>query len=155
MKKQFILYKVMMIEKIKSAVFAKYKKEDCKWVFMSVFDENNKLLMSNGAFYTDKVLDSLLDTLYHWLVENHKNVSHIVVDVITDEEEITDVSKINEIPLQEYWIAVIAGSKYWVMLPNTVWVTNTIQAIQLIKQKDNLEWNAKIVKFHTDRVLVQ
>ena len=101
MKKQFILYKVMMIEKIKSAVFAKYKKEDCKWVFMSVFDENNKLLMSNGAFYTDKVLDSLLDTLYHWLVENHKNVSHIVVDVITDEEEITDVSKINEIPLQE------------------------------------------------------
>ena len=144
-----------MLEKIKKAIFEKYKREDCKWAFLSVFDENNKLLMSSGAFYTDKVLDSLIDTLYHWLVEKYKNIAYITVDIITDEEEITDVSKINEIPLQEYWIAVIAGDKYWIMLPNTVWVTNVTQAIQLIKQKDNLQWNAKIVKFHTDRLLVK
>ena len=144
-----------MLEKIKEAVFAKYKKEDCKWVFFSVFDENNKLLMSNGAFYTDKVLDNILDTLYHGLVEKYKNVAYIVVDIITDEEEIADVSKINEISLQEYWLAVIAGDKYWVMLPNTEWVLNVTQAIQLIKQKDSLQWNAKIIKFHTDRILVK
>ena len=89
-----------MLEKIKEVVFAKYKKEDCKWVFLSVFDENNKLLMSNGAFYTDKVLDNILDTLYHGLVEKYKDAVYIIVDLITDEEEITDVSKINEISLQ-------------------------------------------------------
>ena len=144
-----------MIEKIKSAVFAKYKKEDCKWVFLSVFDENNKLLMSNGALYTDKVLDNILDTLYHGLVEKYKNIAYIVVDIITDEEEITDVSTINEISLQEYWLAVIAWDKYGVMLPNTAWVANVTQALQLIKQKDSLHWNAKIVKFHTDRLLVK
>ena len=144
-----------MLEKIKNAIFAKYKKEDCKWVFLSVFDENNKLLMSNWAFYTDKVLDNILDTLYHWLVEKHKDVAYIVVDIILDEEEIADVSKINEISLQEYWIAVIAGDKYWVMLPDTAWVSNITQALQLIKQKDSLQWNAKIVKFHTDRILVK
>ena len=144
-----------MLEKIKEAVFAEYKKEDCKWVFISVFDENNKLLMSNWALYTDKVLDNILDTLYHWLVEKYKNVAYIVVDIITDEEEITDVSKINEISLQEYWLAVIAGDKYWVMLPDTAWVLNVTQAVQLIKQKDSLQWNAKIVKFHTDRILVK
>jgi len=144
-----------MLEKIKNAIFAKYKKEDCKWVFLSVFDENDKLLMSNGAFYTDKVLDNILDTLYHWLVEKYKNVAYIVVDIITDEEEITDVSKINEISLQEYWLAVIAGDKYWVILPDTAWVTDVTQALQLIKQKDSLQWNAKIVKFHTDRILVK
>ena len=144
-----------MLEKIKEAVFAKYKKEDCKWVFISVFDENDKLLMSNGAFYTDKVLDNILDTLYHWLVEKYKNVAYIVVDIITDEEEIVDVSKINEISLQEFWLAVIAGDKYWVMLPDTAWVSNVTQALQLIKQKDSLQWNAKIVKFHTDRILVK
>lgn len=144
-----------MLEKIKEAVFAEYKKEDCKWVFISVFDENNKLLMSNWALYTDKVLDNILDTLYHWLVEKYKNVAYIVVDIITDEEEITDVSKINEISLQEYWLAVIAGDKYWVMLPDTAWVLNVTQALQLIKQKDSLQWNAKIVKFHTDRILVK
>ena len=144
-----------MLEKIKNAIFAKYKKEDCKWVFLSVFDENDKLLMSNGAFYTDKVLDNILDTLYHWLVEKYKNISYIVVDIIIDEEEIVDVSKINEISLQEFWLAVIAGDKYWVMLPDTTWVSNVTQALQLIKQKDSLQWNAKIVKFHTDRILVK
>ena len=144
-----------MLEKIKNAVFAKYKKEDCKWVFLSVFNADDKLLMSNGVFYTDKVLDNILDTLYHWLVEKYRNISYIVVDVILDEEEIVDVSKINEIPLQEYWVAVIAGNKYWVMLPDTAWVTGAIQALQLIKQKDSLQWNAKIVKFHTDRILVR
>ena len=41
------------------------------------------------------------------------------------------------------------------MLPNTEWVTNVTQAIQLIKQKDSLQWNAKIIKFHTDRILVE
>jgi hypothetical protein len=35
-------------------------------------------------------------------VEKYKNIAYIVVDIITDEEEITDVSKINEISLQEY-----------------------------------------------------
>lgn len=142
-----------MLEKIKEAVFAKYKKEDIFWVFLSVFDGNNKLLMSNGAFYTDKVLDGILDTLYHWLVEKYKNISYVVVDVITDEEEITDISKINEIPLQEFWIAVMAGDKYWVVLPDTAWVQNATHALQLIKQKDNLEWNARILKFHTDRIV--
>ena len=142
-----------MLEKIKNAVFVKYKKEDIFWIFLSVFDENNKLLMSNGSFYTDKVLDNILDTLYHGLVEKYKNIAYIVVDIITDEEEITDISKINEISLQEYWLAVIAGDKYWIMLPNTEWVANVAQAIQLIKQKDSLQWNAKIIKFHTDRII--
>ena len=144
-----------MLEKIKNAIFVKYKKEDCKWVFLSVFDENNKLLMSNGAFYTDKVLDSILDTLYHWLVEKYKNISYIVADVVSGEEEIADISKINEISLQEYWIAVIAWSKYWVMLPNTQWVTNVGQALQLIKQKDSLQWNVRVLKFSTDRFLIK
>ena len=144
-----------MLEKIKEAVFAKYKKEDIYWVFISVFDENNKLLMSNWVLYTDKVLDNILDTLYHWLVEKYKDISYVVIDVVLDEEEIFDVSKINEISLQEYWIAVIAWDQYGVVLPNTVWVTNVTQALQIAKQKDSLQWNAKLVKFHTDRILVK
>ena len=142
-----------MLEKIKEAVFVKYKKEDIFWVFLSVFDENNKLLMSNWAFHTDKVLDGILDTLYHWLVEKYKDITSVVIDIIIDTQEITDVSKINEIPVNEYWIAVIVGDKYWAMLPDTQWVTSAMQAIQLIKQKDKLEWNAKIVKFKTDRIV--
>ena len=144
-----------MLEKIKNAVFVKYKKEATFWVFLSIFDENNNLLMSNGCFYTDKVLDNILDTLYHGLVEKYKNISYIIVDIITNTQEISDVSKINEISLNDFGLAVIAWDKYWVMLPNTKWVTNSIQALQLIKQKDHLEWNARIIKFQTDRILVR
>ena len=151
----FILYVQSMLEKIKEAVFAKYKKEDIYWIFLSVFDENNKMLMSNGVFYTDKVLDNILDTLYHWLVEKYKDISSIIVDLIIDTQEITDTTKINDISMVEYWLAVITGDKYWVLLPNTAWISNWIQALQLIKQKDQLEWNAQIIKFHTDRILIK
>ena len=47
----------------------------------------------------------------------------------------------------------MAGDKYWVVLPDTAWVQNATHALQLIKQKDNLEWNARILKFHTDRIV--
>jgi len=143
-----------MLEKIKNAIFTKYQKTDEKWIFLSVFDENNKLVMSNWSLYTDKVLDSILDTLYHGLVEKHKDISHIVIDIITNEEELTDWTKLNEIPLEKYWIALIAWSKYWAILPNTQWVNNIEDAIKLIKQKNWLEWNAKIIKFQTDRITV-
>jgi hypothetical protein len=144
-----------MLEKIKEAVFAKYKKEDTYWIFLSVFDENNNLLMSNWALYTDKVLDSILDTLYHWLVEKHTNISYIVVDIVTKEEELTDWDNLNEIPLDKYWIALIAWWKYWATLPNTQWINNITDALKAIKQKNWLEWNAKIIKFQTDRITVQ
>ncbi len=143
-----------MLEKIKQAVFEKYKKEDCHGVFVSVFGENGKLIMSNGALYTDKVLDNILDTLYHWLVEKHKDILYIVVDVVKNMEDIVDVSKINEISLKDFGIAVIAGEKYGVVLPDTAWIANMTQALQIIKQKDALEWNAKLVKFQTDRFVV-
>jgi len=144
-----------MLEKIKEAVFAKYKKEDTYWIFLSVFDENNNLLMSNWALYTDKVLDSILDTLYHWLVEKHTNISYIVVDIVTKEEELTDWDNLNEISLDKYWIALITGWKYWATLPNTQWINNITDALKAIKQKNWLEWNAKIIKFQTDRITVQ
>ena len=92
--------------------------------------------MSNWSLYTDKVLDSILDTLYHGLVEKYKNISHIVVDIVTDEEELTDWSKLNEIPLEKYWIALIAGWKHWAILPNTQWITDIQEALKLIKQKN-------------------
>lgn len=143
-----------MLEKIKKAVFEKYSQSDYKWIFLSIFDQDNKLVMSNWCLYTDKVLDSIIDTLYHGLVEKHKNISHIVIDIVTKEEELTDWTKLNEIPLKDYWIALIAWWKYWAILPNTQWINDITEALKVIKQKNWLEWNAKIIKFQTDRITV-
>ena len=143
-----------MLEKIKKAVFEKYSQSDYRWVFLSVFDENKNLLMSNWALYTDKVLDSILDTLYHWLVEKYKNISYVVVDIITNEEELTWWDNLNDISLEKYGIALIAWWKHWAILPNTQWITDIQEALKLIKQKNWLEWNARIIKFQTDRITV-
>lgn len=91
-----------MLEKIKEIVFSKYSKTDIKGLFISVFDEKNDMLMSNGVAYTDKPLEQLIETLFHWLVEKHNNIGHIIVDIVTDIQKIIDLNEIPNISLQEY-----------------------------------------------------
>jgi len=143
-----------MLEKIKEIVFSKYSKTDIKGLFISVFDEKKILLMSNGLAYPDKPLEQLIDTLFHWLVEKYTNIWHIVVDIITDIQEIIDLNEISNISLQEYWLILITQDKSGVLLPDTKWISNISQALKTIKEKNWLDWNAQITKFKTDRIFV-
>jgi len=143
-----------MLEKIKEIVFSKYSKTDIKGLFISVFDEKKILLMSNGLAYPDKPLEQLIDTLFHWLVEKYTNIWHIVVDIITDIQEIIDLNEISNVSLQEYWLILITQDKSGVLLPDTKWISNISQALKTIKEKNWLDWNAQITKFKTDRIFV-
>ena len=141
-----------MLEKIKKAIFAKYKKTDNKWLFISAFDEKNTLLMSNGVISSDKELEQLIDTLYHWLVEKHTDkITNIILDIVTETQEVTDMKEIQSISLTEYWLILTAWAKTWVLLPDTSGITNIAVALKTIKEKNWLEWNANITKFKTDR----
>lgn len=143
-----------MLEKIKEIVFSKYSKTDIKGLFISVFDEKNTLLMSNGVAYPDKPLEQLIDTLFHWLVEKYTNIWHIVVDIITDIQEIIDLNEIPNISLQEYWLILSTQDKSGVLLPDTKWISTISQALKTIKEKNWLDWNAQITKFKTDRLSI-
>jgi hypothetical protein len=66
-----------MLDKIKEVVFQKYKKTDNKWIFLSAISNKNELLISSGTITSDKELSNLIETLYHWLIENYKNIAHI------------------------------------------------------------------------------
>lgn len=144
-----------MLEKIKNVIFSKYNRADSMWLFFSVFDTENKIQMSNGVLYTDKVLDNIIDTLYNWLVSKVKNISFVAVDLVVSCEELSDISKINDISLMEYGVALIAGSKYWAVLPNTAGITSFSDALKYMKEKNWLEWNAKIYIFKTDRIVIK
>ena len=143
-----------MLEKIKEIVFSKYSKTDIKGLFISVFDEKNDMLMSNGVAYTDKPLEQLIETLFHWLVEKHNNIGHIIVDIVTDIQKIIDLNEIPNISLQEYGLILSTKDKSGILLPDTKWIINISQALKTIKEKNRLDWNAQITKFKTDRFSV-
>jgi hypothetical protein len=58
--------------------------------------------MSNGVVTSDKELEQLIDTLYHGLVEKHTNIANILIDVVSETQEVTDMKEIQSISLVEY-----------------------------------------------------
>ena len=143
-----------MLEKIKKVVFSKYKKTDTNGIFFSALDKDNNLILSNGVVFSDKSLEQTIETIYHWLIEKHKNIETIIIDIVIDTKEITNPKEIQNISLQEYWLLLITENKSWILLPNTEGVENISTALKIIKEKNWLEWNAKITTFQTDRFAV-
>lgn len=143
-----------MLEKIKKVVFSKYKKTDTNGIFFSALDKDNNLILSNGVVFSDKSLEQTIETIYHWLIEKHKNIETIIIDIVIDTKDISDPKEIQNISLQEYWLLLITENKSWILLPNTEGVENISTALKIIKEKNWLEWNAKITTFQTDRFAV-
>ena len=140
-----------MLAKIKESIFQKYKKDEIRWIFFSIFDDKNLLLLSNWVFYTEKPLEELINTIYHWLIEKYKNISNIVVDIILDSEEVTSSEEIKNISIKDFWIILTDKNKSWILLPNIKWINNIQEWLKAIKEKNNLSGNVKITKFKTDR----
>lgn len=143
-----------MLDKIKQAVFQNYKKTDNTWIFLSAISDKGELLISSGTLYSDKELENLIETLYHWLIEKYKNIAHIIIDIVTYTEKVTNPLKIKNISLQEFWLALVTENKSWILLPNTTGIEDIGSALKIIKEKNWLEWNTNIIKFQTDRFSV-
>ncbi|HOG15466.1 MAG TPA: hypothetical protein PK674_03490 [Candidatus Absconditabacterales bacterium] len=143
-----------MIETIKTSIFKKYKKDDIKGLFFSVFNEQGELLMSNGVVYTDKVLEELIDLLYQGLIKKHTNIGSIVADVVLETVELKTPQEIQTISPKDFGIVLSDGSKSGVLLPNTKGVNNIQEGLKLIKEKNDLGNNVQVVKFKTDRFII-
>ena len=143
-----------MLEKIKKTVFQKYNKTDTRWVFVSGFDKTNKMIISSWVLYTDKSIEELIETLFHGLIEKHNNIAYIIIDIVTETVDVNNIGEIQSISLKDYWILISTENKSWVILPNTKWIENIQETIQIIKEKNWLTWNAKIIKFKTDRLMI-
>jgi hypothetical protein len=145
-----------MIEKIKAELFKKYKNDDVKWLFFSLFDAKNNLLFSNGVLKTDKGMDKLVDTLYYWLMDKISWVKIVVIDVVLSYVQETDLQKLLLYSVKDYGFCLIwvIDQKTWVVLPDTKWISDVKQALWYIKQKNWISSNVEIYSFKTDRIVI-
>lgn len=110
---------VITSEAIKKAIFAKYKPEETKGMFVSLFDEQKNLLASNGVLATDKPLDQLIDILENGIISKYPAAKTADIFIIQDVVSQTDVAKLMTVPPEKNGIFMIQkdGQKSGVMLP--------------------------------------
>lgn len=142
-----------MLDTIKTKVFEKYKKEDSKGIFFSLFDKNNVLLASTWVLQTDKTLWDLIDIIYAGLLDKEKNVTSVAVDIVTEVTQESDMQKLLGLSTKDYGVFLINNEtqKSGVILPNLSGVTDIKTALWLIKQKYGVNGNVLIYIFKTDR----
>ncbi|MFZ2150913.1 MAG: hypothetical protein WAZ12_03670 [Candidatus Absconditicoccaceae bacterium] len=145
-----------MIEKIKSELFKKYKNDDIKGMFFSLFDEKNNLLFSNGVLKTDKTMDKLIDTLYYGLMDKISGIKTVVVDVVLSYDQETDLQKLLGYDVKQYGFCLISANdqKTGAVLPDTKGISDAKQALGYIKQKNGISGNLEIYSFKTDRIVL-
>ena len=146
-----------MLELIQKTLFTHYKKDDIKWLFVSSFDNNGNMLVSNGAIHTDKPLHELITTLYHGILEQFQQSKIIVCDVIETIELAKDIEKLKILSMKEYGIFVSSteDNKSGVILPDTMGVADFNNALYLIQQKNHISGNATIYTFTTKRIVIE
>lgn len=110
-----------MLEQIKKTITTRYKLDDTKGVFISVFDKKGNLLTSQGVLHTDKTLDNVIEKLYKGFAEDMiKTIGLVTIDIVTSLFEETNIGKIPTTSVKQYGFYVIDGSnKSGVILPNT------------------------------------
>ncbi len=145
-----------MLEKIKSVVSEQYNLNDSRGIFFSLFDENKTLILSKWLFFTDKSLEEVITKICTGLLEKQTNTAWIGIDVIIDPQIETNPQILSNLDMQKYGIAVHAlqNEKIGVLLPATAWITTIAEALQAIKTKNQIAWDAEIYTFTTERRLL-
>jgi len=110
---------MISLEQIKSEVFKKYKPEENRAIFLSLFDANQNLLVSNGVISTDKTLDQIITILYNAIVAKHPETQNIVADLVTETTPQNDVATLLSISPTDNGVLILdkGDKKSGVMLP--------------------------------------
>lgn len=145
-----------MLDQIKKTILTRYKLEDSKGVFLSIFDAKGNLLSSQGVLQTDKDLGSVVEKLYKGFAEDMiKNIGLITVDVVTSMFEETNITKIPLTSVKQYGFYMIDDNhKSGVILPNTKGIADAKNALFVLKQKYGLTGKVNVFLFTTDRLIV-
>ena len=70
-----------MLDQIKKTITTRYKLDDTKGVFLSVFDKAWNLLTSQGVLHTDKALEGVIEKLYKGFAEDMiKNIQQSEIE---------------------------------------------------------------------------
>lgn len=145
-----------MLDQIKAAIFAKYKPEENRAIFLSLFDANKNILVSNGVITTDKTLDQIITILYNAIVAKHPETEVITADIVTETTLQNDVTTLLGISPTDNGIVILdkGDKKSGVMLPGTSDIPDMKTAIAKIKAKFSLSGDAEIYTFKTEKITI-
>jgi uncharacterized membrane protein len=109
----------IMLDTIKEAIYKKYKPEENRAIFLSLFDANKNLLVSNGVITTDKTLDQIITILYNAIVAKHPETEVITADIVTETTLQNNVATLLGISPTDNGVVILdkADKKSGVMLP--------------------------------------
>ena len=146
-----------MIDVIKQTVAQYVPLTEANWIFISAFDDKDLLLLSNGVIATDKPISKVIEMIYHGLMESHGNkIKKIICDIVTDTKLISTIEEIGKIDIhtQGICISTTDKSKSGILLPWTAGTSSIQDALEVVKQKNHIEWNVIIYSFTSQRTTI-
>lgn len=146
-----------MLELLKTTLSEHTNLEHTQGIFLSAFDNNQQLLDSHGVISTNKTLNTVLDMLYHGIIEpKHDQVHTIICDLVLDHTLLESMEAINAVNLTEQGLCMsnLDASKSGILLPNTKGVQTMSQALQLLKTKHHIEGNITLYSFTTKKISI-
>lgn len=146
-----------MIKQVKEQVFKTFNPEEIKGAFLSWFDANHALVTSHGILHSNTPLREVLDTVYSsHLADKLKQISYIVVDVVSDLVQVKNPEDVFSMSPQEFGFAIIdtEDDLSGVLLPNTSGVADSKSALYSLKQKYWIHGQVEIFAFRTERIIV-
>ncbi len=146
-----------MIKQIKDEVFKVFNSEEMKGVFLSWFDANKALVVSDWILTTDKPLHDNLDLIYKQYIEDKiKGITYVVVDVVSEITQVKNPEDVFAMSPVEYGFAIVDTDDdlSGVMLPNMSWVADSKSALYSLKQKYWIHGNVEIYVFRTERIVI-
>jgi len=144
-----------MIDKIKKALFESYWSDEQKGIFLSWFDEQHDLIMSQWVLKSDLPLHELIDTLTDEVDEEMKDVVFVAVDIVSEIIQLESTEDILSKDPLEYGFALIGeNDTSGVILPWVEWVADAKHALHNVKKKYGIEGNVEVYVFRTQRIVV-
>lgn len=147
-----------MLETIKAQISQHYSLDEQKWIFFSCFDTNNNLISSHGVLVTNKSLWTVIDMIYHGIIEPQKDyISHIICDIVLNTQLLNTMDEISKVNITTHWLSIstIDYTKSGVILPNTVGIWSLTQMIQVIKEKNKIEGNVVMYAFESTKISIE
>jgi hypothetical protein len=96
-----------MLERIKEQLFQQVLPTSIGGLFLSAFDKEGKLLSSHGSVKTDKPMSTLVELLYNAFLTQQTQTHLLVMDVVQDLKETSDITEFLKLSPKEYGVLVV------------------------------------------------
>lgn len=146
-----------MLDRCKEQLFTLYNAEEKKWLFLSGFDGNKKLVVSTGTVESDRPLRELVEQIYTSAIQPRiDQIRYISLDIVTDVIAFPEAQQVFSLDPRTYWFVVedLEDDNVGVILPNVAGVTDVKQVLYDLKKKYNIHGKAAISWFTTERILI-